>query len=860
MAANYSNLDSNSFQKSNVIDSTGSPVVDIVVGTIGMPEDVVWAGNIAAKVAQMAVTPASGGTTSEKTVDLIVGGTQTVSGGARELTTAALSSTTNANEYTDSIGNTYFKNFANATYTATRDGNTTFSENVAESIGVSLDARMNATDYLVKDLVADVDAGDVNYTMTVSNMSLGTLPFTDTGSDDYIPVSFMGTRYVLDYADATSIVLVSDNAEQIYNVDDTITGIKARDSNAVYSLKFTAGLSSGSAYIARVALLDASGAKVDEQTFSANSDIVFRNSVGQEILASKVRLKSIYTNGSSTDITYSFSALVGTDRMEIRNGREVPYDPNYSGSNRPWIATVANTTTGLSVILANSSYYKTGSTPLYSTEYSFNPTGKTTAFNLFEGTGLANAGKVVFKGFYDTGVQKSTVSFKKGNGSNLFGSIDYTDTTGRSHVVPMAIKLDTTDRADSISSFVFDGVTHAYSTSSKSSPATFYVKEKVGADSNILNLTPTTVGLATADVNYTQAVTLYGGNDETYTYLAKTSSTANYVYLVLAGYDSNATPNANLAGFAKTTNFTTGKVWFLGTDLDDASSTISTTLADYNRGNPSADTKSYYYPDAYDFMGAQPGTSSGTYKTAVFKIQEEAGSMPADLADGAAYVYVDTEGGNAGTVDTANITKLNYTGKTTAVEYYGNDQNLTTFSEYLGNAGDSSANYKQAYTDRGTKIVLGNREVAFTLPSAAMKSFFSVQSNDVTTSTTGGETFTGVAAGETKTTAAGTTIKVDSIAGTATGTGVIVHPVTNLVKSDKASSFGKSILVGGWMANTKVTKSMMVGTQTLESRLTAQGDYVSAVLEDGSIIVAGWTATDTATAAQALITALDSLA
>ena len=52
MAGMFSNVDT--LQKSNVMSATGTPVVDIVVGSMGQAADVVWAGNIAAKVAQLA--------------------------------------------------------------------------------------------------------------------------------------------------------------------------------------------------------------------------------------------------------------------------------------------------------------------------------------------------------------------------------------------------------------------------------------------------------------------------------------------------------------------------------------------------------------------------------------------------------------------------------------------------------------------------------------------------------------------------------------------------------------------------------------------------------------------------------------
>jgi len=47
--------------------------------------------------------------------------------------------------------------------------------------------------------------------------------------------------------------------------------------------------------------------------------------------------------------------------------------------------------------------------------------------------------------------------------------------------------------------------------------------------------------------------------------------------------------------------------------------------------------------------------------------------------------------------------------------------------------------------------------------------------------------------------------------------------------------------------------------QTLENLLVSDGDYVSYVLDSGSIVVAGKNANDTGTAAQALVSALEGM-
>jgi len=120
------------------------------------------------------------------------------------------------------------------------------------------------------------------------------------------------------------------------------------------------------------------------------------------------------------------------------------------------------------------------------------------------------------------------------------------------------------------------------------------------------------------------------------------------------------------------------------------------------------------------------------------------------------------------------------------------------------------------------------------------------------TTVSGGTPYKGVAVGGTQ-----GNVTVNAIAGATTG--VQIAKVGNIVKLDTASTYGKSIIVGGFMVN-KMAQNLTVDGKTLNKRLVSSGDYVTAVLTDGKIGVAGWTADDTATAAQALITALDALA
>jgi hypothetical protein len=122
-------------------------------------------------------------------------------------------------------------------------------------------------------------------------------------------------------------------------------------------------------------------------------------------------------------------------------------------------------------------------------------------------------------------------------------------------------------------------------------------------------------------------------------------------------------------------------------------------------------------------------------------------------------------------------------------------------------------------------------------------------STEMKSSTTGGTSYDGVKVGETK-----GNVTIDAIAGATTGKSVV--KVGNIVKLDSAAANGKSIIVGGYLVNTQATNLTIDGV-TIQDRLKNNGDWVAAVLPEGKIVVAGWTAEDTGSAASALITALE---
>jgi hypothetical protein len=118
-----------------------------------------------------------------------------------------------------------------------------------------------------------------------------------------------------------------------------------------------------------------------------------------------------------------------------------------------------------------------------------------------------------------------------------------------------------------------------------------------------------------------------------------------------------------------------------------------------------------------------------------------------------------------------------------------------------------------------------------------------------TEATTDGAKYTNVAVDGVK-----GNVTIDAINGTA---GKSVVKVGNIVKLDTEAVSGKAIIVGGQLVN-NMAKNLQIDGVTIQERLGNNGDYVAAVLDNGSVVVAGWTSNDTAMAARALIAQLES--
>jgi len=260
------------------------------------------------------------------------------------------------------------------------------------------------------------------------------------------------------------------------------------------------------------------------------------------------------------------------------------------------------------------------------------------------------------------------------------------------------------------------------------------------------------------------------------------------------------------------------------------------TLEFIDTNNDNGAGVAYYLPNANDFEEVVSGYTNDD-----------------DIYMAAKFKYTDIA---TGTGETTMFMKTGETAEVWGAEDLENMSNISMYgpgydADFEGTLflSENEDDLKTIATNDGSTISVDGDTFVISVPEEKALVEAYLGSTDTTTSTTGGTTYTGVTAGQTK-----GNVTVTNITGATAGKAIV--KVGNIVKLDTDSAYGKSIIVGGFMVN-KAAANLQVDGKTLQERLVASGDYVSAVLADGKIVVAGWTAGDTATAAQVLIAALD---
>jgi hypothetical protein len=516
--------------KSDVVGPSGVPVVSVVAGSGASVSDVVWAGNIAAKVAQLATvdTAVTGGEgTAEPSglsVDLAVGGdtsysseySKTYDGTSYGFTTA----TTDNAEFIKSASSGQLPFLMNTTKSYRYNGST-YNIAVKETVGIEADA-LFVTQKSIKDLVVYMETvGDFNYVLDlgdgipsdVSTTDRGT-KFTD-GANDNVIIPFLGEEFTVQEVDMDSstrtINLIKESSKANYNEGDTIPGLIGKGSYAgeEMSVKISAVTQSSATatYEARFELADSEGNIVDSQTLGSATYLNknFLDSDGAYALETVVYISAI--NVEPTTSKGVLTMVVGKNVVTLAHSKQYPYDSTDTDTTDDyWTSTIdqnsgttsvaVNTVTKITV--KNKVQAWNLSSPVWSSDDSVTQAGKDAAaaggdtahFLQGEETGLGyDFVKVKFDGFkYDQ--DKTTI--KVGNGNVVYNDSDNTRRT-----IPFFIQLPEIPQSEPTEqTFSVDNVSFYAKCYKPSSAETFDIY-----DGNYLNGALVTIKTAAAGIN-----------------------------------------------------------------------------------------------------------------------------------------------------------------------------------------------------------------------------------------------------------------------------------------------------------------------------------------------------------------------
>lgn len=489
--------------KSDIYGADGSPNVNIVVGGTAQLSDAVWAGNIAAKIAEKAQksgTVSVSGEAGESgnvsveglKVNLMIGGSTTYEN-AKEYKSGESEGTSDLNSYQSTpefpaIRLTH-SNLANLYYkTATiKYAGSNYTRTFQEYVTVTGDVRFDYDSGTVPDLKMELkNENDFNYTIDLGtgipsqeSSTATSTAFTD-GTNDNIRIPFFGSEYLVRTVDTTGsndlVKLIKQENIKKYGEGEAIQSLKGKGKYAgqEMSVKVVQIVQAGTAvatYSVTFELYDAEGNKVDSRDATAGSSLeeLFVDSEGDYALETILYVESV--NVASTTGVGVVEMTVGTDMVQLYNNKGYPYDATDTTNIYDYkvrITKGAVSTSGdqnfaiksISIVNANEKWSVSGTSngPLYApADQALTEAGKAGKHEVsfMEGSGAQGEGfaKVEFKGLES---DEATTAVKLGE--NL---ITYTDSASQLHNIPYYIQLE---KVTSGSSFNFDGRTLYYAT------------------------------------------------------------------------------------------------------------------------------------------------------------------------------------------------------------------------------------------------------------------------------------------------------------------------------------------------------------------------------------------------------------
>src|SRR3989344_6244486 len=362
-------------QKSHLYDATGAPAVNVVVGSRAAVSDVVWAGNISAALARNAVTTgtvqvtstgdagAGQATVSNVSVDFLVGGTRTVTGGKSYKANLESSTTTQANHedwdgatagylsltyaqvpHLYNSSDTYIYNASNTSLT------------IKERLGLNPDALFDKRRD-TEDLVLYLDSGDMNYIVDLgagipaNDTTTGGTAFSDD-TDDSVVIPWFGEKYLVQTIDLNNssgdyVRMIVNKAKTTYTAGESFV-VEGRRDYAGQQLTVTVTSivkeSDTAEYQATFQVTAADGTVVDTQTSGDAAFVTFEDDEGREIVDTDVYVNlvaaTVGTNEGYVEL------LLGANTVELYEGKGYPYDSDNTDGPWPFNVTVSSTEAG----------------------------------------------------------------------------------------------------------------------------------------------------------------------------------------------------------------------------------------------------------------------------------------------------------------------------------------------------------------------------------------------------------------------------------------------------------------------------------------------------------------------------------
>lgn len=492
--------------KSDIFSDTGSPFVKVVVGSSSAPSDGVWAGNIAAAIANKARTLKTvsvsgapgedgGATVTDISAKLVVGGTVTFSnaktiivGESPTTGTADMNSVSGIQEVAgleltkSSFGSTA-GGLIEESATIRYNGDT-LSRTFKEKLGIKADVYFDRDKGGgVADLETEIKAADLNYVVDlgtgipVYESTGSTTKFTD-GSNDNIVIPFLGDHYLVREVNKASgsgfVRLIKSEETSAFLQGDIIPDLPGKNGLAgqTVSVRIDSVIATGpaaSTYSADVTLIDEEGNERSTKTVNTGDNINEVLTVnGLEAISTVLYVDSIGVDAQTGAGTVK--VLVGTNLVDLYKDKGYPYDSTSSGPYAYQVDLVLSSDGNYytKIVLKNQDrvWRDAGSgtnvsPPLYApSPWALTSTGADGSHkasfldNVPEGTLGKDLFAVEFQGLETDAI----------NTIKLYDyTLEYVDASDRKHKVPMYVQLN---KDASNSSFSFDGRTIYYSSSS----------------------------------------------------------------------------------------------------------------------------------------------------------------------------------------------------------------------------------------------------------------------------------------------------------------------------------------------------------------------------------------------------------